>query len=811
MTRTYSLFIYCRLIITAFILLVTHTLPAQMITTIAGGSIGEGKPATSIGMTVFWHLAPYNVLAVDTADNLYIVDNKTIRIRKITASTGIITTVAGNGNTNFSGDGQPAINAGLGSVFAITVDRLGNIYLGSVGRIRKINAVTGIIHTIAGTGASGFSGDGAPATQAQVAVPRSITLDTAGNIYFTDQSRIRKITAATGIITTIAGNGTQGYTGDGGPATLALLAAPRSITSDAAGNLYWVDNNNNAIRKITAATGIITTVVGTGITGSGFSGDGGPAAAAKISFPTQVVADSVGNLYLSDNNRIRKIDITTGIINTIAGTAWGGYTPDGVNALMAGFSIAGDLAISRSGNLYLREENNALIRKIAATTNLLSTVYGNRTKGTSNIGGPVSQAQLYLVNHAVDRHNNIYFSDFYNGKIYLLDMATHTISKVAGTGIEGTNQGDGGLATAANLSPGSIAIDSIGNFYFTENGKAIRKVSIATGIITTIAGTGVGGYSGDGGPATAAQFDGAFGLTFDKAGNLYFADFSYNVVRKISATTGIISTIAGNGTRGFSGDGGLATAATMNNPFGVTVDRSGNVYISDAINNAIRRVDAITGIITTVAGTGAVGYSGDGGPATNAMLNFPYGLATDTAGNVFIADRFNHRVRKITVATGNITTVAGLDFGGYNGDSIPATTAALLEPISLCMDTAGNLLIADNTYRIRKIIYDTIPVNNNPPPPGPPPVIDSNVIVTKAYPNPAHGSVTITLKGLISGNIAVTVTDLYGKPIATEQVAIQPTTDYTITLPLPITLQKGLYYVRIFVNNKKQVHLLMIE
>jgi sugar lactone lactonase YvrE len=802
-----------RTFIISLFLLLSGALPAQMITTIAGGSIGEGQPATSIGMTVYYHLTPYNVMAVDNDENLYIVDNITLRVRKVTASTGIITTVAGNGTSSFSNDGQPATNAGLGTTYSIAVDKSGNIYLGTTGRIRKVDAVTGIINTIAGGSGLGFSGDGGPATAASLQAPSSITVDTAGNIYFTDLQRIRKVTAATGIITTIAGSGAQGYAGDGGPAAQAVFSAPRSITCDAAGNIYLFDNNNNIIRKITAATGIITKVVGATIGVAGFGGDGGPATAAKISFPVQVIADSAGNLYLSDNNRIRKVEAATGIINTIAGIGYGGYTPDGSNAQTARFNIVGDLAISPLGNLYLREENNVVVRKIAASTNILSTVYGNRTFGISNIGGPVSNAQLHLSRIAVDRNRNIYLSDYFNYKIYRIDAATNTISTVAGTGIRGTNNGEGGLATAANISNYGITVDTAGNFYFTES-SAIRKVSIATGILTTIAGTGVAGYSGDGGPATAATFGSATDLTFDKVGNLYFTDQQNNVVRKVSAATGIITTVAGNGTRGFSGDGGPATAASMNTPLAVTVDPFGNLYISDNVNNAVRRVDAATGIITTVAGRPPLGGNGgNGGLATRALLHYPDGLATDTAGNVYIADEYNQQVRKITVATGIITAAAGINYAGFNGDSIPANTALLLKPASLCMDTAGSLYIADYTFRIRKL-YDTVPA------PAPPvtnsPVFtnaitaDSPVIVTKAAPNPAKDNVTITLKGNISGHVAVVVTDVYGKPIATQQVTLPPTQDYMINQPLP-GLPTGLYYVTIYVNNEKQVHLLMIQ
>lgn len=798
-------------ITTSLCLLVSGTLSAQMITTIAGGSIGEGQLATSIGMSVYNNQS-YNVLAVDNEENVYIVDNTTFRVRKISAATGIITTLSGDGTNSFTHDGQPAVNTALGNVSSIAVDRWDNIYLGLFGRMLKIDAATGIINTIAGGNGLGYGGDGGLATMATVNSPNSITVDTAGNIYFTDIQRIRKITAATGIITTIAGTSAQGYAGDGGPATQAVFSLPRSITCDAAGNIYVFDYNNNIVRKITAATGIITKVVGVGGPIAGFSGDGGQATAARINFPIQVIADSAGNLYLSDNNRVRKVDAATGIINTVYGNGQYGYTPDGANSQTARFGFMGDLALSHSGNLYLRDETIPTIRKIAANTNLLSTVYGNRTFGISNIVGPVSNTtQLNLSRIAVDRNKNVYISDYLNYKIYRLDAATNTISTVAGTGTQGTHNGEGALATTANINNHGIAVDTDGNFYFTE-GTVVRKVSIATGIISTVAGTGVFGYSGDGGLATAATLNGAIDLAFDQAGNLYIADQISNVIRKVSAATGIITTVAGNGTRGFSGDGGLATAAAMSSPIAVTIDRFGNIYISDNLNNCVRRVDAATGIITSVAGRAPFsGNGGNGGLATHAYLSYPDGLATDTAGNVYIADENNSNVRKITVATGIISVAAGKNYAGYNGDSIPATQALLFKPASLYMDTAGTLYIADYTFRIRKL-YDTVPA----------PLIPNNLvltsfttpvspaIVTKAAPNPAKDQVTITIKGNISGHVAVVVTDVYGKPVASRQITVPPTQNYMINQPLP-GLPTGLYYVTIYVNKEKQVHLLMIK
>lgn len=793
-------------------LLFANTLSAQMITTIAGGSIGDGKPATSVGMTLFYHESQLEAIAVDAAENVYYIDNNVNRVRKIAAATGILSTVAGNGTT-LTGVGKPATEVGLPYIYSIALDKQGNIYLGSAGRISKIDAATGIITTIAGLGGIGYGGNGGLATRAVLSYPYSITVDATGNIYFTDQgAMIRKIAAGTGIISTIAGTTTQGYSGDGGLATQAKLSAPKSLTTDTAGNIYVHDNNNLVIRKITVATGIITTYVGTGTYGSG--GDGGQATAAQIAYPCQIVTDTAGNLYFGDLSKIRKVDATTGIINTIAGTGYGGFTPDGANATQASFLNIGDLAITPAGNIYIREENTALIRKIAANTNILTTVCGNRTKGTSNIGGPVANAQLYISYITVDRNNNIYLADFYNYKVHKIDVATNTISTVAGTGTEGYFQGEGQQALATNILPSDMAVDSVGNFYFSEQGRAVRKVSVTTGILSTIAGMG---------SATAGSINSAVGIAFDKAGNLYIADAYSHVIKKVSATTGAVTTVAGSGTRGYSGDGGPAIAASLNTPFQIAIDRAGNLYFSEYLNHTVRRVDAVTNIITTVAGTGAYGYNGDNIPAAAALLNYPNGLATDTAGNIYIADESNNRIRKVTISTGKISTVAGLSYGGYNGDSILASTAALYKPESIAMDTAGNLIIADHTFRIRKIDFKAVPPGTTPGPdpntnpnPNPNPVPNPTdtippVVVSKVYPNPAtQGSVTIALKGPISGKVSATVTDIYGKIITIEQEVLQPTTDYKLTVTLP-PLKQGLYYVKVLINNERQTHMLMIQ
>ncbi len=270
--------------------------------------------------------------------------------------------------------------------------------------------------------------------------------------------------------------------------------------------------------------------------------------------------------------------------------------------------------------------------------------------------------------------------------------------------------GDGGPATDARcLNPSGIAIDDSGQVYFCDkNANCVRKVS-TTGIITTVAGTGASGYSGDGGPATDATLYWPQGITLDHQGNLYISDQFNNTVRKVSGVTGNISTIAGDATLiGYTGDGGPATNAALWHPTDVAVDDTGNVYFVDQDNAALRKVDAGTGILTTVAGTGVSGYNGDGIRADTAQLNFPCGLTIDTAGNLYIADFYNNRVRKVNVSTGIITTVAGTGVGGYGGEGGLADTSMLYQPSALAMDSQGNLIIADYANaRIRKVDMST--------------------------------------------------------------------------------------------------------
>ena len=306
-------------------------------------------------------------------------------------------------------------------------------------------------------------------------------------------------------------------------------------------------------------------------------------------------------------------------------------------------------------------------------------------------GGAATLASIgYIAGVAIDQSGNLFIADGNHNRIRKVDVATGIITTVAGNGLAGFS-GDGGAATSAELNnPVYIAFDNGGNLYISDPpNRRIRKVN-SLGIITTFAGTGTMGFSGDGGPASSAELYTIQGISFDKNDNLYIADIGANRIRKID-TFNIISTIAGNGSSGFSGDGGAATLATLYNPQDIAIDTFGNLLIADYGNNRIRKVDFSTGIINTVAGDGTGGYSGDGGLATSASINGPMGVSIDLQNNIFIAEFHSQRIRKVDCTDGNISSVAGNGIGGFSGDGGLSTTAEILGPEGIRFDQCGNI------------------------------------------------------------------------------------------------------------------------
>lgn len=674
-----------------FLLQVTASGQAYTISTFAGPALPtSGTVATAQAID-----NPYATIS-DGSGGYFVASIGPSRIYQVSPA-GVLTVFAGSGIPGFSGDGGPATAAQINSPTGMARDASGNLFFADSlnNRIRKISP-QGTITTIAGTGVAAFAGDGGPAVAAQIRAPHSVAVDAGGNIYIADFQNIllRKITPD-GNITTIAGTGAVGFTGDGGRATDAQINAPESIAVDGGGNIYFVETNGHRIRKVTQG-GIISTVVGTGT--AGFSGDGGPAVAAQLSSPFGATVDEAGNLYIADtnNSRIRRVT-PAGIISTVVGSGVRGFLGDGGAATSAQMNSPYRVAIDEAGNMLISDLNNNRVRRVTPA-GIISTVGGNGTVGFSGDNGPANAAQLNAPYSArIDPAGNVLIAEFASNRIRRV-APDGTISTLAGTGVAGFS-GDNGPAGAAQVrQPTDIAIDGNGNIYFADSTNyRIRRITPA-GVVSTVAGRGTAGFSGDTGPATNAQFNPPVGLALDTSGTLYVSDQANHRVRRITAS-GTIVTFAGTGTAGSSGDGGAATGAQLNSPSGVAVDSAGGVFIADTTNHRIRKVTA-AGVITTVVGTGVAGFSGDGGPAIAAQLSGPQGIAVDAAGNLYIADTNNNRLRRVTPG-GVISTIAG-STGGFRGDGGPAAAAWLLQPRKVALDDAGQIYVADaGNQRIR--------------------------------------------------------------------------------------------------------------
>ena len=665
------------------LILAAPTAQSQTIETIAGSVNDVGAPALQVPLN------PRGV-AVSPDGHAYVSDYDGNRVLRYDAATGSVTVVAGTGRLGFSGDGGPATDANLTTPGAIAFDTAGNLFIADTGnyRVRRVDAATGVITTVAGNGAWIFQGDGGPALAASLEQISGIALDAAGDLYIADAlaQRIRMVAAATGIITTIAGVGDGGGGGgDGIPAVSTNLSSPEGMVVDAAGNLYFADKNNHCVRKIAADTGIVTSVAGSdGLVGSG--PDGVPATETTLTSPTGVALDAAGNLYITDDGTasVRVVAANTGLINTVIG---GGSIDGDGPALSVRLNMPEAVAVDATGAIYVAEWNGNRLRRFAPDTQLVTTVVGNGTATLCGDGQPAVGACLASPRSvAVDASGNIFVSDFFNGRIRRIDAQSGTISTVAGSVVSPFDP----PSIALYYSRG-IALDAAGNLYIAEGPhNLVHKVNAASGVVTTIAGTGVPSYCGDGGPAASACLNEPQAVALDALGNLYIADYGNNRIRKVDAVTGVITTVAGDGQGGGSyGNGAPATEASLLNPSAIAVDYAGNLFFVDYYYARISRVDAQGGWISAVA---------INPPAPNQF----WGLTVDAVGNLYFTGTMAmpNIVRRFDVGSGTTTTVAGSGVAGFSGDGGPATSASLNQPMGVAVDANGNLYVAD-TYNNR--------------------------------------------------------------------------------------------------------------
>jgi hypothetical protein len=734
-------------VLVAFAPSVSATAQQDIITTVAGNG-PNGIPAVNADVSVVQHLA------YDRQGNLYFTSTGQNRLYKIDRF-GTITVVAGNGMPGYSGDGGPAASAEILG-WGVAVDNAipANVYLADSFNclVRKIDQSTGIISTVAGLvnypagGAPypscGFSGDGGPANQAQLNYVAGLALDPRNDdLYIAEYQNglVRKVAGgtATGTITTVAGGGgTDGPAqcegsapyGDGAPATQAYLCFPQGLALDTTvspANLFITEGSFGArctVREVVGSSRNIYLVAGS-YNNCAYL-DNVPATQGLINNPQQIqvsVKGATSTLVFADwgNALIRQFTLTysghvpqPGIIKPIAGNGVSGYCGDNIPASEACLSSPTGVIYDAFGNLFIGEFGNNRVREVARETGNINTVAGWGFDGNTittysdpaNLGKvPASGLSLNMPRSvtAIPGSSQVFIGGGPTPAVYEFDTVTGHAKTFAGNGIPGF-AGDGAPANGAGTElnyPVGEAIDSRGNIYIADNNCAIREVSPYTGDITTITGGSEGqlngcGYSGDNGPATAAQINGLGAIAIDSHDNLYFSEFYTCDVRKVVLATGVITTVAGTHICGFNGDYGAATNTQINGPGAVAVDDENHLYISDAFNQRIRKVNLIGGTLETIAGNGIAGYSGDGIAINNSLFD-PNQITSDRSGNVFIADQNNNLLRWVDPA-GQIVSFAGIPgVYGYSGDGGAATAAALNVPTGITQESSGNFYVSD--------------------------------------------------------------------------------------------------------------------
>lgn len=686
-------------LVTAIALMAVIGTPAvhaqSVITTLLGDTPGapSGEPALSVAVNL------PSAVASDGHGSWYVALRGAHQVVRIDPS-GLLWLVAGTGALGTqgpSGDGGPAVLATLASPLGLAFDSSGNLYISDAGsnRIRLVNTTTGIITTFAGNGNNANSGDGGPAINASLDTPTAIAFDNSGNLLICDtgNSNIRSVTPG-GIITKVAGIGAPAFDADNGTVATAAFSAPTGVAVDPLGNIYVSDTGNQRIRMI-APSGVTSVFMGTGLPGS--FGDGRQADTAELRNPGNIFFDSAGNFYVADigNDRVRTVS-PTGLVSNFAGSGTAGAGGDGGLAYAANLNLLG-IGIDPQNNVAIADGANYRVRLVTASNGFITSIAGD---------GVIT----YDPTNLIFSGTTITFSDSTANRIRQFNLSTgaESLTVFAGTGAETFDDADDTALTARLNAPRGLNQDKAGNIYFADSKNQVVREITPEGALVTLAGTGVtpGIDMGDGALAVDAELSGPIDVAYDNTRkSLYILETSGARIRVITAD-GNINTYAGTGVPGQpSGSGGSATSQPVNNPQGMIIDSSGNLYIADSGNNLIREITT-GGNWVTIAGSGNAGFSGDGGPALSASLRNPSGLALDSYGNIFIADTQNNVIREVG-ADGIISTIAGVagsTTGGYTGDGAPATSLELSGPTSVAIGPACSVLVADvGNERIRQV------------------------------------------------------------------------------------------------------------
>ena len=573
---------------------------------------------------------------------------------------------------------------------SVASDSAGNVYVADVNNntIRKVTP-SGVVSTLAGLAGSSGSADGT-GSSARFNNPLGVATDSAGNVYVADgyNDTIRKITPS-GVVSTLAG--LAGSTGSAdGTGSVARFNSPSGVATDSAGNVYVADSWNRTIRKITPA-GAVSTLAG--LAGSSGSADG-TGSAARFSYPYGIATDSVGNVYVADTNHTIRMITPAGVVSTLAGLAGSSGSVDGTGAA-ARFNFPSGVATDSASNVYVTDTNNDTVRKITPA-GVVSTFSGLAASNGST-DGTLAAARFNLPRGiCADSAGNFYVADSYNQTIRKITAAGAVSTLVGSVALAGTLDGSG--AAARFNAPLGVATDSAKNVYVADTfNHTIRKIT-ADGVVSTLAG--LAGTSGSlNGTATAARFSAPYGVATDSAGNVYVADTNNNTIRKITPG-GTVSTLAGTaGT--FGSLDGTGAAARFDIPYSVAADSLGNVYVAERGSSTIRKITP-AGVVTTLAGLSGPPGGNIDGTGSSARFSSPNGVATDSAGNVYVADTDNQTIRKITPA-GAVSTLAGM--GGTPGSANGTGTAARFNyPTGVATDSAGNVYVADNgNHTVRKV------------------------------------------------------------------------------------------------------------